>query len=289
MSVGASAPCRRAIALDHAHVELVVVVGARDDLERDRDGRHHERREQRVPERVDPDELRQRVVGHKQDQRVDDEHEDEAEREHERQPQRRHHGRQDRVEDRDRGGDHERRAGLLERHARDEDRGDVQRSRRQDPGDQQTQRAQSRLRRLPRHRLRHVWSSSRPTSCRPVRLSATSHAPAEYRRVMRRFAVVGHVEWVDFLTVPRVPRPGEIVQAEQVVVGSGGRRRGRGGTAREAGRHRDVLHGAGQRRSRAPCRSAAARPRRRGAGGGPRPCSARGPWRSSTPAVSARS
>ena len=30
---------------------------------------------------------------------------------------------------------------------------------------------------------------------------------------MPRFAVVGHVEWVDFLTVPRVPLPGEIVQA----------------------------------------------------------------------------
>ena len=168
VSVGASAPCRRAIALDHAHVELVVVVGARDDLERDRDGRHHERREQRVPERVDPDELRQRVVGHKQEQCVDHEHEDEAEREHERQPQRGHHGWQDRVEDRDRRGDHERRAGLLERHARDEDRGNVQGRRRQDPGDQQPQRAQPRLRRLPRHRLPMCGRSSRPT-CMPSR------------------------------------------------------------------------------------------------------------------------
>jgi ribokinase len=31
---------------------------------------------------------------------------------------------------------------------------------------------------------------------------------------MRRFAVVGHVEWVDFLTVPRVPLAGEIVHAD---------------------------------------------------------------------------
>jgi ribokinase len=29
------------------------------------------------------------------------------------------------------------------------------------------------------------------------------------------FAVVGHVEWVDFLRVPHVPRPGEIVQASE--------------------------------------------------------------------------
>jgi len=30
-----------------------------------------------------------------------------------------------------------------------------------------------------------------------------------------RFAVVGHVEWVDFLTVPRVPLAGEIVHADK--------------------------------------------------------------------------
>ena len=32
---------------------------------------------------------------------------------------------------------------------------------------------------------------------------------------MARFAVVGHVEWVDFLTVPRVPLAGEIVHADK--------------------------------------------------------------------------
>jgi ribokinase len=32
---------------------------------------------------------------------------------------------------------------------------------------------------------------------------------------MPRFAVVGHVEWVDFLTVPRVPLAGEIVHADK--------------------------------------------------------------------------
>ena len=63
----------------------------------------------------------------------------------------------------------------------------------------------------------------------------------------------------------------------QVVVRGGGRRRGRGRPAREAGRHGDVLHGPRQRRPRAPCgrRSCAAhgveveavvrdRPQRRG-------------------------
>src|ERR671930_592390 len=29
-----------------------------------------------------------------------------------------------------------------------------------------------------------------------------------------RAAVVGHVEWVDFALVPRLPRPGEILHAE---------------------------------------------------------------------------
>jgi ribokinase len=33
--------------------------------------------------------------------------------------------------------------------------------------------------------------------------------------VMPRFAVVGHVEWVDFLTVPRVPLAGEIAHADK--------------------------------------------------------------------------
>ena len=30
-----------------------------------------------------------------------------------------------------------------------------------------------------------------------------------------RVAVVGHVEWVDFAVVPRLPRPGEILQARE--------------------------------------------------------------------------
>ena len=41
---------------------------------------------------------------------------------------------------------------------------------------------------------------------------------------MARFAVVGHVEWIEFARVPRVPRPGEIVHATEwwEDVGGGG-------------------------------------------------------------------
>jgi len=42
-----------------------------------------------------------------------------------------------------------------------------------------------------------------------------------------RVAVVGHVEWIDFLVVERVPEPGEIVQAEE----SWGEAAGGGGVA----------------------------------------------------------
>jgi sugar/nucleoside kinase (ribokinase family) len=43
------------------------------------------------------------------------------------------------------------------------------------------------------------------------------------KRVMR-VAVVGHVEWIEFARVPRVPRPGEIVHATEwwQDVGGGG-------------------------------------------------------------------
>ena len=71
---------------------------------------------------------------------------------------------------------------------------------------------------------------------------------------MPRFAVVGHVEWVDFLTVPRVPLAGEIVHADKWWSEARGRRRGRGRSAREAGRNGGVLHGPGQRRPRATCK-----------------------------------
>lgn len=39
---------------------------------------------------------------------------------------------------------------------------------------------------------------------------------------MTRVAVVGHIEWVDFLPVPRFPRQGEVIHAETVVERAGG-------------------------------------------------------------------
>ena len=42
---------------------------------------------------------------------------------------------------------------------------------------------------------------------------------------MTRVAVVGHVEWVDFVLVPRFPAPGEIVNAQDAfsrAAGGGG-------------------------------------------------------------------
>src|SRR5207245_3922657 len=41
---------------------------------------------------------------------------------------------------------------------------------------------------------------------------------------MRRLAVVGHVEWIEFVRVPYVPAPGEIVHASErwQAVGGGG-------------------------------------------------------------------
>ena len=68
------------------------------DLEDDRRGGHHERREQRVPERVDADGVGEGVGGELQRDRVDEQHRQEADREHPGQPQRRDHRRQDRVD-----------------------------------------------------------------------------------------------------------------------------------------------------------------------------------------------
>ena len=41
---------------------------------------------------------------------------------------------------------------------------------------------------------------------------------------MTRVAVVGHVEWIEFARVPRVPKPGEIIHASEwwQEVGGGG-------------------------------------------------------------------
>ena len=76
-----------------------------------------------------------------------------------------------------------------------------------------------------------------------------------------RAAVVGHVEWMEFVPVEEVPRAGEIVHAERLVGGGGRRRIGRRGPALEARGLGRLLHGARQRRD-----GLSARGRARGAG-----------------------
>ena len=143
-----------------------------------------------------------------------------------------------------------------------EDRGDVQRSRGQRcPGDQQTQRAQARLRRLPRHRLamcpvcRHgLQSSARLLRGTHRAVSVRLRALHGYRR--RHASVrggrarrVGRLPEGAARAAARRDRP-----RERVVVRGGRRGRGRRRAARQAGRDGDVLHRARQRRPRAPRR-----------------------------------
>ena len=87
-----------------------------------------------------------------------------------------------------------------------------------------------------------------------------------------RVGVVGHVEWVQFAVVERVPRGGRDRPRARDVLRAGGRRRGGGGAAAQARRLGGVLDRAGRRRAaasvpRASCASASAsscsrRPRR---------------------------
>jgi ribokinase len=49
-----------------------------------------------------------------------------------------------------------------------------------------------------------------------------ARSPTGYLSPVSRFAVVGHVEWVDFLNVPRVPVAGEIVHASKWWAEAGG-------------------------------------------------------------------
>ena len=65
-----------------------------DRLQHEAHGRDHERGEQRVAERVDPDVVGQQLVRELQHERVGDQDEQEAGDEHERQPQRGEHRRQ---------------------------------------------------------------------------------------------------------------------------------------------------------------------------------------------------
>ena len=79
---------------------------------------------------------------------------------------------------------------------------------------------------------------------------------------MTRFAVVGHVEWIEFGRFTHVPEPGEIIDATDVVLRGRGQRRRRRRPAGQALRRRRLLHRARHRRARAPLARAADRARR---------------------------
>ena len=104
MVVGSTA-LAAASPLDNPQCVPVVVVRAGNGLKDDRDGGHHERREQRTPKGVDCDEVGKRVGGQNQPERVHDQHQQEAEREHEREAERRHQGREDGVHNGNHRGD----------------------------------------------------------------------------------------------------------------------------------------------------------------------------------------
>ena len=81
-----------------------------------------------------------------------------------------------------------------------------------------------------------------------------------------RVAVVGHVEWVEFVRVPAVPQPGEIVHAfETWEEPAGGGAVAAVQLAQLAGVVH-VLHGARSRRARAALPGGADPARRRGEG-----------------------
>ena len=66
-----------------------------------------------------------------------------------------------------------------------------------------------------------------------------------------RAAVVGHVEWVRFAAVERLPEQGEIITASRDLGGAGRRRGGRGRTASQPGRRGRLLRRSRKRRARA--------------------------------------
>jgi hypothetical protein len=138
---------------------LVVVVGAGQHGDYDRNRRHQKRGKQSVAERADGDDLREPLVCEHQRPGIDAEDEQEPTDERERQPERRHHRRQHRIDDRDRRGDDKGTAGVVDLKSRQERRGEVHGGACQRPRDDQAQGSQSRLRRLPfdRRPVRLVW------------------------------------------------------------------------------------------------------------------------------------
>ena len=110
--------------------------------------------------------------------------------------------------------------------------------------------------------VRHVFASPEAGGHR-ARLPRRGGLRGRHARVrdrgaarVTRFAVVGHVEWIEFGVFTHVPEPGEIIDARGVVL-RGRRERGGGRRpARETVRRRRLLHGAGRRRARAAVRGA---------------------------------
>ncbi len=102
-------------AFDHTQHVLVVVVGARDHLEDERDGGHHERGQERVPGAVHVKLIGQRLVRYQQGGSVGDQAQEEARDEREGQPQRGEQRWQHRIDDCDRCRNEDRRGRVQER------------------------------------------------------------------------------------------------------------------------------------------------------------------------------
>ena len=79
--------------------------------------------------------------------------------------------------------------------------------------------------------------------------------------VHARVAVVGHVEWVDFAVVPRLPRPGEILHAREHWEEAAGGGAVAAVQMAKLDRQRAVPHRAGARRPRRPDRRSSSRAR----------------------------
>ena len=130
----------------------VLVVGPDQHLEHQGDDRHRQRDQQRIPQRIDPDEAGKDVAGQLQQQRVDEQHRHEAERQGQRQPQRGHQRRQDGVQHRDQRRHQEGASKRADAHSRHQPGRDVERRRGEGPGESQPQRPEPWLLRLPLHR-----------------------------------------------------------------------------------------------------------------------------------------
>ena len=106
-------------------------------------------------------------------------------------------------------------------------------------------------RRAPRVRVRRKRAATE-LGFRAEEDFEAGHARVRGREAARmtRFAVVGHVEWIEFGRFTHVPEPGEIIDAQRVVLRGRRQRGGRRRPAREALRRRRLLHRARRRRAR---------------------------------------